>query len=487
MANLYRQVLRSLGSLQRPPPRSAWNPSPQKNPSSLNPKAFQYLSTALRNSFESPRASSTENAPPAHVKVDQALQFIDSLKGTSDSAQSGRIALLNATRLMAPRSRRPNPRNTKTNIGGQVHTLLSSQLRLFQPTLCQCYTTHTTPPRSRGQRYFSSSSSPPPSTSPSQFSKDARANKPYESFGNHPTQDDAATNDDDYEWVDEVWELRRYDATGREYIYNRTTHEIRPAEEAYDSANATLVLDYTPLTVSVKRRDVDEMEDRELRWEEHAEVRGDRFPYYLNRATGDTTWQFPFEDPSLVPEVPVIHTYQFMKISNIDELPYAPLPKRLGAAAIDFAVTMSATSVYSGVMYYEMGAKCLPGVAILMFVAYSWRDALLDNGSLGVGKKYMGLEIIKSSDGTLPSRYETVGRSCYFISYYGLLAVGVFEMPELIYAAGGLLSVDAGLMFLKGKRIGDYLFKTKVVETQELREERIQDRKDYLAAETAAA
>ena len=60
-------------------------------------------------------------------------------------------------------------------------------------------------------------------------------------------------------------------------------------------------------------------------------------------------------------------------------------------------------------------------------------------------------------------------------------------MPELIYAAGGLLSVDAGLMFLKGKRIGDYLFKTKVVETQELREERIQDRKDYLAAETAAA
>ena len=85
---------------------------------------------------------------------------------------------------------------------------------------------------------------------------------------------------------------------------------------------------------------------------------------------------------------------------------------------------MSGTSVYSSIMYYEMGPKCLPGIAILAFVAYSWRDAVLDEGSRGLGKRYMGLEIVKEKDGTLPGRYETVGRSFYFISYYGLLALG---------------------------------------------------------------
>ena len=60
-------------------------------------------------------------------------------------------------------------------------------------------------------------------------------------------------------------------------------------------------------------------------------------------------------------------------------------------------------------------------------------------------------------------------------------------MPELLYAALGLFATDVGLMATQGKRIGDYLFRTKVIEIQEMREERVQDRTTYLKAESMAA
>ena len=475
---MYRKILRALGSLQRPPPRSSWNPTPKDIAGTLNPKAHKLVSKAARHAFVSSTSPATDPT--------QALHFIDSLKGTSDSAHSGRIAALNSTRLMNHLvCRKLNISKVNRQVGARLQTFVSQQIHLLEPNVGQYYNTqHSAQPTHR--RAFSTSAHPPPATTPpSQFSKDARANKPYEAFGTHPRKEDEIEKEEDYEWLEEVWELRTYN-TDREYIYNRTTHEIRPAEEAYNKSTSELLLEYAPPTVSVKRRDVDENEDRELRWEEHAEVRGDRFPYYLNRATGECTWQFPFEDPALVPEFPTIQPHQFMKINNVNELPFAPLSKRLSAALIDLVVTGGATSLYSAVMYYEMGAKCLPGVAILMFVAYSWRDAVLDQGSVGLGKQYMGLEIVKN-DGTLPGRFETVGRSCYFISYYGLLAIGVFEMPELLWVAGGLLTTDVGLLFAKGKRIGDYMFGTKVVEVQDLRKDRVKDRSAYLVAEAAAA
>jgi hypothetical protein len=479
----YRKVLRSLGSLQRAPRRSSWNFKRKKNPATLNAKAQNFAVSAIRHAFESPprtKNKSSRNSNP----IKNSLLFIDSLKGTSESALHGRIAALNSARILNQLSSRNE--QTKNNVGSKLQSFLSDQINLFEPNVGNYYKTNMLR-TSTERRAFSTFRSSTISCNNSY--KEPKPTQPYVPFGTPVNNaiEDESENEEDYEWTEEVWELRTYDKTGREYLYNRATHEIRPAEEAYDSITETLLPDYTPPTVSVKKRDVDENEDRELRWEEHAEVRGDRFPYYLNRATGECTWQFPFEDPNLVPEYPVIQQYHFMNISDINELPVAPLSKRLGAAAIDFLIAAGATSLYSAVMWYEMGPKCLPGVAILMFVSYSWKDAVLDQGSIGFGKRYMGLEIIKTKDGTLPSRYETVGRSFYFISYYGLLAIGVFEMPELLYAAAGLFTTDIGLMFVKGKRIGDYLFGTKVIEVQDLRKERIQDRVDYLKAEAAAA
>ena len=62
--------------------------------------------------------------------------------------------------------------------------------------------------------------------------------------------------DDDgaeYEWVEQEWELRTYELTGREYIFNRTTNEIRPAEEAVDMSSGTILSDYAPPVVTVPR------------------------------------------------------------------------------------------------------------------------------------------------------------------------------------------------------------------------------------------
>lgn len=292
-------------------------------------------------------------------------------------------------------------------------------------------------------------------------------------------------DDDEYEWVEEEWELRTYPLTGREYIYNRTTNEIRPAEEALDK-EAEKLIEYNPPVVTVPRGPEAEPTEVELRWEEHAETRADRFPYYLNRATGECVWTFPFEDPALVPAFPEHKKYDYLRVENLDAIPRPRLSKRLGAAFIDLVATCGAMGVYSSIMWLEMGEKCLPGIAILMFVGFMWRDATLEQGSRSLGKRYMGLEIVRS-DGTLPSRLQSVGRSVYFPLHYVLISAGLLEMFELVYVSGGLFALDMVLMVAAGRRLGDYAFGTRVIEEQEDRDLRVQDRKDYLESEKRAA
>lgn len=294
----------------------------------------------------------------------------------------------------------------------------------------------------------------------------------------------------EYEIVEHLWELRTYPLTGRQYIFNRTTKEIRPAEDAVDLETNEL-LEYTPIKVKVPRGPDAVMTEVELRWEEHAETRADRFPYYLNRATGECVWTFPFEDPDIVPEFPELVRWEFIPVKGIEDLPVAPFHKRLAAAAIDVGATAVVMGAYSGVMYFEMGPKCLPGIAILMFAAFMWRDAVLDEGTRSVGKRYMGLEVVRW-DGTMPGRLQTVGRSVYFPAHYLLISIGVLEpdLFPLVYASGGLLALDLGLMATRGFRLGDYMFQTKVIEEAAAdppREERLEDRKDYLAQEKAAS
>ena len=503
MKGSYRSIIRSLNKVAPNQKRTAWNRRPSKNPIAVEKKAYKFALATARNAFADHSYSSTipTNQLPSST-LDSSLQFLNSCQDTTISSRNNRTAILNTARIMDSYKPRVLKKRLKTLQKGKVsqknnniqfaktsQKFLTQQIGLINPYAGAHFLARTSSSLSFSSSSLQTSSFSTIATSSSSFSTASTTStitKPYQAFG---TPSSKHSDDDEYEIVDEVWEVRTYTATGREYIYNRTTHEIRPAEEAITTNNETsdeILSEYIPPMVTIRRKDNDEEEERELRWEEHAEIRGDRLPYFLNRANGETTWKFPFEDPEVVPEFPPMIGHQFMKIENLQELSYAPISKRLGAAALDFAIVVGATGAYSCVMYYEMGPKCLPGVAILLFVAYSWRDAVLEQGSRSLGKKYFNLEIVKK-DGTLPGRYETVGRSFYFISYYGLVAIGVFEMPELLYVAAGLLVTDVGLMVADGRRIGDFLFGTKVIQVQELRDERVKDRTDYLVAESNAA
>ena len=278
---------------------------------------------------------------------------------------------------------------------------------------------------------------------PPPFSARAYSSSGRASVATAPEEDggkiDEIEDDDgaEYEWVEQEWELRTYELTGREYIFNRTTNEIRPAEEAVDMSSGTILSDYAPPVVTVPRGPDQELTEVELRWEEHAETRGDCFSYYLNRATGECVWTFPFEDPALVPAFPESKKYDFLRVEQLEDIPVPGLGKRLGAACVDLAATVGVIGAYSSVMWLEMGEKCLPGIAILMFVGFMWRGACSSRG-VAPSASGMGLEIVKA-DGTLPSRLQSVGRSVYFPLHYLLISIGILEMFELASRSGGLL------------------------------------------------
>ena len=287
------------------------------------------------------------------------------------------------------------------------------------------------------------------------------------------------------EWEEEKWELRRYKLTEREYIFNLTTKEIRPIESVDQESGELLPFEAPMVRVSTGKG-ADEFVERELRWEEHRELKGDRMPYYLNRATGESTWEFPFEDPDLVPSFARIEEYPLTSVPSSIEC--APVGVRIGAAAIDLGVTLTTVSLYSCLIVAEMGiTKSAPGIFLLLMLGYISRDAFVDSGSRSFGKRYLGLEIVRT-DGTLPGRRQTVGRNVVApISIIALAVGGFFSDLYVLSAAGALFAAEFGASVATGRGLGDYIFGTKVIRAQEDRDKRLEERVAYLLAEENAS
>jgi len=325
----YRRVLRSLGPLARRPGRSAWNPQPAPPGPTLRPRAHKFVLSAARHAFETTDDPTTTTTTATNA----AVNFLNSCKGTTDTALCNRIAILNTSTLARQHPLKKSWNTTSSqkdivqhSVTTNVQHFLSTQVTSLNQHLGKYFVARTSHSAAAQVRAFTttttatatSSEKKPNANLDTTTTTTTTTEKPYVQFGQH---DGPEEEDDEFEMVNEIWEVRQYTHTGREYIYNRTTNEIRPAEEAFDSNSDTLLQSYNPPSITVKsvREDIGE-EIRELRWEEHAEIRGDRLPYYLNRATGECTWKFPFEDPTLVPEFPTSTPHQFMRVSNVNEV-----------------------------------------------------------------------------------------------------------------------------------------------------------------------
>ena len=196
--------------------------------------------------------------------------------------------------------------------------------------------------------------------------------------------------------------------------------------------------------------------------------------YYHNLQTGEVQW----EDPAN-PEVDVWERARRERHGGMDiirapeDAPAPPLQRRAAAAAIDAAAAI-ATGVASGLMFYfEIGDATVAQVGAGGMVWVSWisRDALFDAGTRSLGKRQMGIEIIKAGARTAPNRLQTVARNSYHIVYAGTTLL----MPWLL----ALPALEAVTYRQTGRRLGDWLAFTKVIEEQPCFKKRIEQKKRW--------
>ncbi len=296
----------------------------------------------------------------------------------------------------------------------------------------------------------------------------------------------------DFQFVNEkYWEKRVFLQTEIEYFFNYKTNEIIPMthDDEEHSEHPLKLHEYKPVIVTLQRGGEDVQ--RELRFKEYKNLKDDR-PYYLNCATLETTWKFPFENQEIVLEIPQLPEYEFKHILP-SNFPTAPLWKRTVAAMIDLGVSTIVATGVVGMMYFELGDgelyTVIPAFGPLLLGTFTGRDCVMDNGSRSIGKKVMGLEIILADKykfqgselvnvgggGLIPSRGHNVLRNIYVPP---LLVAGVFFQP-ILYIFG----VELALFVIKGRKIGDFLGRTKVIEEAEDRPMRLKERKEYVDRE----
>ena len=291
--------------------------------------------------------------------------------------------------------------------------------------------------------------------------------------------DDSEEDDEiDHEFLNpQNWEKRIFEQTRLPYFYNRSSDEIIPMlhDEEEDSDHPLHLDDYKPGIVVLNKGEENEVQ-RELRFKEFKNLKDER-TYYLNCATFETTWKFPYEDQDVVFEIPVLPEYEFKHVVP-PELPNAPLWKRGCAAMIDLGVSTIVTCSVIGAMYLELGENelytVIPAFGPLLLSSFTARDCVLDKGSRSIGKRAMKLEIITDA-GLIPSRGHNVIRNIYVPP----VLVGSVFFPYAI----GILAVDLGLLAFQGKKIGDHVGRTRVIEELEDRPLRLKERQEYVDRE----
>ena len=305
-----------------------------------------------------------------------------------------------------------------------------------------------------------------------------------------PGDEDAETPSLDVPWHAKEenradnWERRLFAQTQVPYFYNIETNEIIPddsEDEGQQGGNAVAqssqswLESYEPMTVEMKHAGMDEAVERELRFKEFKNLKDDR-PYYLNCASLETSWKFPYEDQDEVWEIPPLPQFEF-KHKVAKDVPDASILRRLGAASIDLTISAVATGGVLTLMYFDLDKELytvLPATAPVFFAAFTARDTVLDMGTRSIGKKLMGLEVI-DEHGLMPSRGHSIIRNLYLAPM--LVAAGFYPESSVSFL------LDLGILIATKRKVGDYLGRTRVIREREDRAVRLKEREEYVARE----
>ena len=195
-------------------------------------------------------------------------------------------------------------------------------------------------------------------------------------------------------------------------------------------------------------------------------------PYYVDRANpiSQVLWTPPGErNRDIFAEELEKSRAPLKKVS--EDIVGAPLGKRFAAFGIDVGLSLVGGSAFGLLVYADLGKMmaAAQGVGFSFWVFLMLRDSVFERGTRSLGKKMMKLEIV-TSDGQLPSRWNTGFRQVYIPIYLG----AAFLMPYIVL----LPITDLGLMLFtkRSSRLGDFIGRTRVISEQSDRAERFSEK-----------
>lgn len=194
-------------------------------------------------------------------------------------------------------------------------------------------------------------------------------------------------------------------------------------------------------------------------WQQFEELSSAKRKYYHNRETNVVSWTHPSNPDQGFDIIKYERDLARAKLTPVPaHAPAASLIRRLSAAGIDIGLSFVGGLVFAAGVYIDLWSidAALPSVGFSAWVAFLARDMLFEEGTRSLGKRLMKLEIV-TSQGTLPSRYNTFFRQIYLPLYAGSTVL----MPYIILLP---ISDAACILFTKQHlRIGDVIGRTRVI------------------------
>lgn len=197
---------------------------------------------------------------------------------------------------------------------------------------------------------------------------------------------------------------------------------------------------------SAETRKIDE-EDKYIEWEQRVDKKTKR-TFYLHPDTKQTTWHHP----------------------SVGLRP-ATLSRRMAAGTIDlFASAGFGTAL--GMLYaWELDGAQYGQMAVAagFLISFTCRDSIFQRGTRSLGKRVMALEVVRRSDGMLPTRMRTLGRNFYAPIFGDQFTF--FPFVHLIFFSDiFMMKYDR-----QCRRFGDFLCDTTVVPEMPMMKERVNE------------
>lgn len=209
-------------------------------------------------------------------------------------------------------------------------------------------------------------------------------------------------------------------------------------------------------------------------WVQFMDSTGKR-PYYVDMANpiGQVTWAPP-GDPAL----DIFKAEYEAATKPLQSVPVgvtgARFSRRSLAAMCDVGVSLGVGLAFGSLVYLDLGKlmEAGQGFGFATLVAFLARDAMniRERGTRSLGKQLCKLEVVRR-DGTLPTRWNTVGRQ---------LPIPLYILgPQLLFPyIVALPIVELGMVLFTDKRtrLGDLVANTWVVEEQPDRAQRFAEK-----------